>query len=190
MDGIEEIQLIAEAQQDDPDAFGLLIEKHAPMIYNLCYRLSGADSEARDLSQDVFLKALKSIRTFRKESSFSTWLHQIAVNLWYDREKHRKKILFASLDNTFETRDGESLASQQIDPAPGAEEILACRERSLKIQKALSALPPDQRAVIVLKYLEDKSLEEISSICSCSIGTVSSRICRGLQAVRKNVKES
>jgi RNA polymerase sigma-70 factor (ECF subfamily) len=182
-----EDNIVFSAKEGNREAFDVLVRKYAKEVYNLCYRLSGNTTDAEDLSQNVLLKALQSIQDFQQKSSFSTWLHQIAVNLWIDTLRKRKIVNFISIDETIKLRDGE-LKREFIDSGLIAEQNMENKELEKIIKKSLDVLTPDQKIAIVLKYIEGKSLEEIAKICNCPIGTISARLTRGIKEMNKHLK--
>ncbi|MDD5686860.1 MAG: sigma-70 family RNA polymerase sigma factor [Elusimicrobia bacterium] len=182
-----EDKIILSAKQGNKESFDILVRKYAKEVYNLCYRLSGNTTDAEDLSQNVLLKALQSIKDFQQKSSFSTWLHQIAVNLWIDISRKRKVLNFTSIDETIKL-DGGEFQREFADSGLIAEQNMENKELEKIIKKSLDVLTPDQKIAIVLKYIEGKSLEEIAKICNCPIGTISARLTRGIKEMNKHLK--
>src|SRR3989339_1006899 len=156
------------------ESFSELIKVHSKEIYNFCLYLTGNPNDAHDLSQDVFINAYRSIEKFRQDWAFSTWLHTIALNLYRDRMRRRKTVKFTPMDDEKEFSDKQIPVEKQLEDS----------ELKKKILKSLDLLSQEQKVPIVLKYLEGKSLEETAKLCNCSIGTVSSRISRGIKILR------
>jgi len=184
----DESRIISAAKKGNIDAFDELIRKYAKEIYNLCYRLCGNFTEAEDLSQNVLLRAVQSIINFKQESSLSTWLHRIAVNLWIDTLRQQKNIKYIYIDDPVQLGDNEfkrEFSDYKFIP----EKDMENKELEEIIKKSLDILTSEQRVAIVLKYIEGKSLEEIAEICKCPIGTVSARLTRGIKVMRKLLKE-
>ena len=186
-DSRTETELVEAARQDETEAFEELVNRNAGKIYNLCYRYSGREDEARDLTQETFVRAFKAVKKFHGDAGFSSWLYRIASNIWFDRAKRRKKVTFVSMDMPVRQDDGET-ERQFRDGGATPEQDYEKKEMDGKVQEALCLLAGDQRTAIILKYIEGKSLEEIASICGCSFGTASSRISRGLKELRKHLK--
>jgi RNA polymerase sigma-70 factor, ECF subfamily len=189
MNDISTDALIVRIKQGDKDAFKEIIDRHAEGVYGLCYRYCGNESEAKDLAQDVFLRAFKSIKSFRQESGFSTWIYRITTNLWLNKVKRKGIIRFISIDAPVKNEESEEIKKQLPDGSLPPEEIAEKKESDEMIQKALDRLVPGQKAAVILKYVEGKSLEEIAGICGCSWKTVGSRLSRGLKELRKSLKE-
>lgn len=179
----EESKLISASKQGDKGAFSQLIKKHINKLYNLCYRLTGDENEAKDLSQEVFLQAFKAIKEFREEASFSTWLYRISRNIWINKYKRSQKVKFVSLDKPIKVGEDE-LARQIPDPKATVDQDLAKEEMEKAIQKAIATLKPEHRITIILRYMENKSYEEIAEICKCSLGTVGSRLTRAMKEMK------
>lgn len=183
----EDKELIQLSKQGNRDAFQKLMEKYSPQIYNLSYRLTKNETDAKDIFQETFIKAFKSVKQFKEKSEFSTWLYRIAVNLWINETKkpERRKIL--SLNGTTEEGDNGMFAQfADTNPLPGEE--LEKKQLQEIVQSQIAKLNPEQRLVIVLRYIENKSYVEIAEICKCNIGTVGSRICRASDELRRGLR--
>ena len=164
-----EDQLIARSRGGDTGAFDLLVERYQDRVYGLAYRITGHHADAQDAAQESFLKAYRSLRTFRGDASFSTWLHRIAVNAALDAVRRRAPASPAP-------NEGPSL-----DPLADRAERVEARER---IQRAILALPIEQRVVVTLRDVQGWSYEEIAVIIEVPVGTVRSRLARGREALR------
>ena len=175
----------------DAAAFETLVDRHSGDIYALLYRLTENAEEAADLTQETFLKALRSIKSFRGDAGLKTWLFRIAINHSRNRFrwwKRRKRDMTVSLDATVggsETRVHETIA----DKAGNPEESAMVREREKALTNALSGLPDIFREVIVLCDVEGMSYDEISQSLDVNIGTVKSRIARGREELRRKLKD-
>ncbi|MCS7227405.1 MAG: sigma-70 family RNA polymerase sigma factor [Endomicrobia bacterium] len=182
----DDIELIHLAKNGDKEAFNKLIEKYSQRVYNLCYRLTGNKFDADDIFQETFIRAYKSIKRFKGESDFGTWLYRIAMNLWISekRKSARKKIV--SFDREIEVEDGE-IQVEYVDPEESVEEDVQEQQIQDLVQEQIVQLNADCQLIIILRYIEGKSYKEIARICKCSIGTVGSRIYRAFQILRKNL---
>ncbi len=180
-----EFELISAAKNGDREALGKLIELNAGKVYNLCYRLSGSDSDAKDLSQDVFITVLRFIKQFNQKSGFSTWLYRIAVNLWINKNKRGNKMMIIPIDKRVDSENNDESKPQISGTDLSPEQKAVSKELEKVVQTALESLAPEQRVAIVLKYIESKSLIEIAKICNCSVNTIGSRLARGLRVLRK-----
>lgn len=170
-----------------------LLERHSALVYNLALRLLGNEADAEDLAQDSMIRALKALPRFRGECLVTTWLYRITVNTWKNRvrgEKRRglwKRVTFGlfSDEEDEETSLAETLPSGE--PAPDAG--LETESRVAAVQRALSELEPESRAVLVLRDLEGQSYEEIALQLGLPEGTVKSRLNRGREALKKRLKK-
>jgi RNA polymerase sigma-70 factor (ECF subfamily) len=185
-----ESDFVDRLRSGDPEAFDNLITRYSADIYAILFRITENPEEAADLTQETFLSALKSIRTFRGESELKTWLFRIAVNHSRNRFrwwKRRKKDSTVSLDAPI--GDSNSTVSDLIAGSEAsAEDTVLRHEREAAIRKALLELPEIYREAIVLCDIEGLSYEEIASALEINIGTVKSRIARGRDELRKRLK--
>lgn len=186
----EDAALVRAVQTGDKIAFDTLVLKHKDKLFNMVYWFLGDYQEANDCAQETFIKVFKSIKTFRFESAFSTWLYRIAVNTCKNRLKSsafRWKQKTVSLENPGGAEgDGASLEIQDNAPSPVIE--LEKKEKLMRIQKAIDSLPQQQKRVIVLRDIQGLSYDEIADITGLNLGTVKSRIARGRLALRNQLK--
>ena len=179
--------LINKAQANNIEAFEELVALYQDRVYTHCRHLANDPHDAQDLAQDVFIQAYKSIKSFRKDADFGTWLHKIAVNLWINKCRKNKKIIAFSLDEPIFTGDGElmrELAASEDSPLDKAEQV----EIRDIIIRAFNNLVPEFKTALVLREFEGYSYEEIASILGCSLGTVKSRINRGRKKLQKELE--
>lgn len=186
-----ELEFIDKLKSGNADAFDVLITRYSADIYALLFRLTENAEEAGDLTQETFLSALKSIKSFRGESELKTWLFRIAVNhsrnrfRWWNRRKRDQTV---SLDAA--TGDGERLLSETLaGTSENPEEAAMQRQREAALRNALNDLPDIFREVIVLCDIEGQSYDDISRMLELNIGTVKSRIARGREELRRRLKD-
>jgi len=188
----QDAALVRAIQAGDMAAFDQMVVKHKDKLFNMVYWFLGDYQEANDCSQEIFIKVFKSIKKFRSESSFSTWLYRIAINTCKNRLKssaYRWKKKTVPLENPESSEDGNlSYKIQNNSPSPANE--LEKKERLMMIQKAINALPQEQNRVIVLRDIQGLSYQEISDITGLNLGTVKSRLARARMALRKNLVPS
>jgi RNA polymerase sigma-70 factor, ECF subfamily len=162
--------LIERAQHGDEEAFAALFEAHKRRVYSLCLRMTGDTAEAEDLSQEAFLQLFRKISTFRGESAFSTWLHRMVVNvvLMHLRKKGLQQVSLDEVDNT----QDEPVKREYGDDD---KRLLHSIDR-ITLSRAIEALPPGYRAVLVLHDIEGYEHNEIAQILNCSVGNSKSQL--------------
>ena len=186
----EDRELVRAFQTGDRAAFDALVLKHKDKLFNLCYWFLGDRQEANDSAQDAFIKVYRSLKKFRFESAFSTWLYRIAANTCKNRLKsseyrHKKNMVW--LDNPGKIED-DQYPAEIHDGTPSPMVELEKKERMMLIQKAIASLPVDQSTVVVLRDIEGLSYEEVSNITGLNFGTVKSRLSRARQRLRTKLR--
>jgi RNA polymerase sigma factor (sigma-70 family) len=164
-----------ETAEWTPPTWEELVRDHGARVYRLAYRLTGNPHDAEDLTQDVFVRVFRSLHRFQP-GTFEGWLHRITTNLFLDGARRRQKIRFDGL--------GEGSDERLPSAWPNPSEQLADADLDHDVAAALSALPPEFRAAVVLCDIEGLSYEEISEVLDIKIGTVRSRIHRGRAQLR------
>lgn len=188
--GEEDVELISLFLRGDNDAFTRLVIKYQNKVHNLCYRIVGDKDEAKDMAQEVFVTAHKSLKNFRGESLFSTWIYRVTVNHCKNRIKYlgrRRYFQTLSIDQPQQVDDGE-LYYEPEDESPDAEMELASEEIQTLVQDAIASLDADHRLVVVLRDIQDLSYEEIADIVGIKVGTVKSRIHRARNDLKKKLE--
>jgi RNA polymerase sigma-70 factor, ECF subfamily len=170
-----DLEAVRAAQAGDREAFGRLVERHKDIVYAVAYRFAKDPDLALDLSQDVFIRAYRGIKSFRGRSSFSTWLYRIAMNtcIDYTRKRSRSVDSLAVPEEVIEYAGSEPIVAQP-PRQPGANALSS--ELGEQIQRAIDLLPEYHRSVFVLYEIEGLSYKEIAEVVGCSIGTVMSRL--------------
>lgn len=176
---------IAQVIKGDQDAFAEIVELYQHKLYQICYRMLGNKHEAEDIAQEAFMRAYVNIHTFDQKRKFSTWLYRIATNLCIDRI--RKKKPDYHLDAEVRGAEGLNMYSSIANDDQLPEDELVKMEVQERVQYEISRLPDKYRAAIVLKYIEELPLAEISEILDLPLGTVKTRIHRGREALRKQL---
>jgi RNA polymerase sigma-70 factor, ECF subfamily len=177
---------IMQVLKGDQDAYGEIVELYKDKVYQISYRMLGNRHEAEDIAQEAFIRAFINIHSFNIDLKFSTWLFRIATNLCIDRIRKKKPDYY--LDAEVAGTDGLNMYSQIPSKTDMPEKELESLELEETIQKEILKLPEKYRTVIVLKYIEELSLIEISEILNLPIGTVKTRIHRGREALRKQLR--
>ncbi len=180
--------LLRRLQARDEQAFRDLIDGHRDKVYNICYRMLGNKHEAEDVAQEVFITVFKTISSFRGDSKLSTWLYRIAVN----HSKNRIRYLARRHDRDREELDETgNAASGSIGGGGPASPDRALEEQQLEavVREAIHSLDDDHRVVVVLRDLEDLSIEEVCEITGLPDGTVKSRLHRARLVLRKKLQQ-
>jgi RNA polymerase sigma-70 factor (ECF subfamily) len=177
---------IKQVIKGDQDAFGEIVELYKNSIYQLCYRMLGNRHEAEDIAQEAFIRAYINIKSFNQDLKFSTWLFRIATNLCIDRMRKKKPDYY--LDAEVSGAEGLTMYSQIPSNSPLPENELESLELHETVQKEILKLPEKYRTAIVLKYIEELPLNEISEILDLPLGTVKTRIHRGREALRQQLR--
>ena len=184
MSEADELSLIRRAQEGDRSAFDALIRLHDKNVLRLTLQLAGSPEEARDLYQEAFLKVYRSIRHFRQESKFSTWMYRVVMNVCLDhlrRQKTRREVPAPQND------DGEPEFMQTVPddrPTLDPERATHSKEIARRIQVALEGLNPRERMVFELKHYQGMKLRAIGTICKTSEQTVKNCLFRATQKLR------
>lgn len=195
MDGVAQSEvsdreLVAQCRAGDEQAFDTLVRRHQARAFNVAYQLLRDREDATEVAQDAFVRIYRSMDTFRGECEFTTWLHQIVVNLAHNRHRwwHRRgREKMVSIDAALPTGDGAvEVQLPATTPGPDAEVVKAEFVQTLTAKMA--ALPVGFREVLVLRNVENLSYEEIAVVLKCSIGTVKSRIARARDALRESMQ--
>ena len=179
--------LLERAKSGEVEAFERLIEGYQKKVFNIALRMIGNYDDASELAQEVFIKVYKSIRSFKEESSFSTWIYKITSNVCLDEIRKRKNKKVVYLDDDVKLEDGE-VRHQIEDDSPSPEALLERKEIKRVVKEAIQSLSEEHRLVIVMRDLQGMSYEEIGKIVKCPEGTVKSRINRARQALKEILK--
>jgi RNA polymerase sigma-70 factor (ECF subfamily) len=186
----EEAKLAVAAGKGDRKAFAELVKRYQKKIMKLGFRMLNHRQEAEDVVQETFLRVHSNLHRYDATQKFSTWIYRIATNLCIDRLRRRKEQV--SLDAELSDGTGESktqdvhstIASSQ--PSPESQMILS--ELQDQVQRAVQDLPDKYRMAIVLRYMQELSLQEIGEILEIPIATVKTRIHRGREVLRKKLE--
>lgn len=179
-----EAQLIEACQiQGDLKAFEILIKQHQQMVRSIAYRFITNPEDLNDVSQEVFIKAFKSIKTYKGNSKFSTWLCKIAINCCKDKLKSKSRYQQKVIN--IDEHDFMEIAEKthySLD-----ETVVASEEQKL-VFKEIKNLPLNQRIALVLHDIEEMSYEEIAQVSNCPVGTVKSRIFNARKSLKEKLK--
>jgi RNA polymerase sigma-70 factor (ECF subfamily) len=173
---ISEAALVAACLANCPGAFDVIVERHSRAVYQLCYRFVGNHEDASDLSQDVFLRAYRGLRSFRGQSSIGTWLYRIGVNVCLNRVGAK-------------TLPSESIDDRQfVDTrSESASDGVLRAERAGRVRAAIAELPRKQRATLILRMYHELSHQEIADVLGSSVGAVKANFFHALGNLKKRL---
>ena len=181
-----DMQWVRDFKAGDPSAFDHIVRNHKDRVFNLCYRFLGDVQEANDSAQETFIKVFTSLKRFRMESSFATWLYRITVNTCKNKRSsshYRRRKRMVSLNPSGAEEKGNPVATLEAKgPKPNG--VLLRKEKMMLIQKAIDSLPENQKSLIILRDMEGLSYDEIALITGYPLGTVKSKLARGRMALR------
>lgn len=179
-------KLIEGALKGDQKAFKDLVARHQKSIFHIVFRIVRDRETANDLVQETFMKAFSSLKSYRSEYRFSTWLYKIAANSSIDFLR-KKRIKALSLDNPIQTEDGQ-VGIEVPDYSNSPEKELVRREQAVSINEAITSLPDKYRRVIIARHSEEKSYEDIAREMGVPVGTVKARIFRARELLKKRLR--
>jgi RNA polymerase sigma-70 factor (ECF subfamily) len=171
-------ELVEACQAGEASAFDVLVARWEDRIRGAAFRFLGSEEEARDVAQEAFLKAYRSLAGFKREARFSSWLYQIATNLCRDRLRRRKTRATVSLEEL------EQTGPVMVETRPGAHDRLLQMDLARTVRRAVEALPDEQREVVILKEYQDLTFLEIAQALEVPVSTVKTRLYRGLGQLR------
>jgi RNA polymerase sigma-70 factor, ECF subfamily len=181
--------LLRRLRDRDERAFRELLDGHRDRVYNITFRMLGNRAEAEDVAQEVFITVFKTIETFREEAKFSTWLYRVTVNHCKNRIKYLARRHDRDRDELDETspQTNGAIAGNPVRAAQ-PDRALEGAQMEILLQEAIANLDDDHRIVVVLRDVEDLSIEEICDITGLPDGTVKSRLHRARLALRKKLQ--
>jgi len=179
-------ELVARSVRGDAESFNQLILRWERPIYALAYRTLGRDEDARDICQETFLRAYRALPKFRGQAKFSSWLYRIALNLCRDlmRRERRTPVVQAPED-----MDLLDLAAAN-EPSESIEDLVARKDMTARVERAMERLPEEQRTAIVLKEYHGLTFQEIADLVGCPLSTVKTRLYQGLTVLRRELAKT
>ncbi len=181
----EEQVLVQRARNGEMGAFRELVERYKKKIYYLSLDLTGNHHDAEDLSQEVFIKAYRSLKDFRGEAKFNSWLYRITVNTCIS-QRRKKSVAAMTLQEDFDS-DSTPQYFSKSESIQNPERSAEAGLMQLHIENALQQLTPRERSVFVLRNYNDMSLKEIAQILKIKEGTVKSMLFRAIQRLQKKL---
>jgi RNA polymerase sigma-70 factor (ECF subfamily) len=179
-------ELVALSIGGDAESFNQLVLRWERPIYALAYRTIGREEDARDVCQETFLRAFRALPGFRGQAKFSSWLYRIALNLCRDwiRRERRAPVVQAPEDV-----DLVELAAA-AEPSESIEDLVARKDLTRRVERAMALLPEEQRTAIVLKEYHGLTFQEIADLAGCPLSTVKTRLYQGLTVLRRELGKS
>ena len=173
-----EDQIIQRVKNGDQNAFCELVEKYKEKALNIAFSFCRNHEDAKDVSQEAFIKVFKTIRNFRSESRFYTWFYRILINLCKDylRRKMKNKAISANIRINNEAQEEESIFEIIASGLPGPKEQLLNKELGEELTKALDSLPEQQKRIFTLKNIHGLKINEIAEIVKCAEGTIKAHL--------------
>ncbi|GAC1652605.1 MAG: sigma-70 family RNA polymerase sigma factor [Vulcanimicrobiaceae bacterium] len=168
----DDSDLVAATLGGNPDAFAMLVERYDRAVYHLAYRTVRNSEEARDVAQESFFKAYRSLKTFKPGAKFSTWIFAITYHACCDRLNRSK-------------RYSNEEFPERADAAPGPEETAIAGDEARRLRSAIERLPEKYRTVITLYHLQGKQYDEIAAVLGVPMGTVKTHLFRAKEHLRK-----
>lgn len=171
-----ERQCIQDVLRGNVNAFEMLVNAYEKTVYNLALRTLGNPQDAEDVTQEAFLKAYRSLSSYRGDSKFSVWLYRIVSNLCLDQLRAKKRRPTQSL--TVENDEGEEDTLEIPDEQFSPEKLLDRKLTQESVRRGLASLPDDAKQILLLREIQGMSYEEIADVLDLEPGTVKSRIFR------------
>ena len=179
---VSDRELVTRCQAGNDVAFDELVRRHQARAFNVAWQLLRNREDATEVAQDAFVRIYRTLAGFRGECEFTTWLHQIVVNLAHNKHRWWRR---RGRQETDPLDDDRQLAAPTVPPDAAAEQ----REFGRTLSARIAALPVPFREVLVLRNVEDLSYEEIAVVLKCEVGTVKSRIARAREALRESMAD-
>jgi RNA polymerase sigma-70 factor (ECF subfamily) len=176
-------ELVARSMGGDLDSFNQLVLRWERPIYALAYRVIGREDDARDVCQETFLRAFRALGGFKGQAKFSSWLYRITLNLCRDWIRRQRRQPVAQAPEGVDLLD----LATETTPAESIEDLVARRELSLAVQRAMAVLPEEQRTAIILKEYHGLTFQEIADLLDCPLSTVKTRLYQGLTVLRRQL---
>jgi RNA polymerase sigma-70 factor (ECF subfamily) len=184
---VSDEELVARSIAGDTDSFNQLILRWERPIYALAYRQIGREDEAHDVVQDAFLRAFRALPGFKGQAKFSSWLYRITLNLCRDWLRRQRRAPFVQ---TPEGVDIADLATPDTMTTESIEDVVARKDLSQHVARAMQRLPEEQRSAILLKEYHGLTFQEIAELQGCPLSTVKTRLYQGLTVLRRDLARS
>jgi RNA polymerase sigma-70 factor, ECF subfamily len=177
-------ELVDRSRGGDVDSFNQLIQRWERPIYALAYRVIGREEDARDVCQEAFLRAYRALPGFKGEAKFSSWLYRITLNLCRDWIRRQRRAPVTQMPDEVDVLE----AAAAVEPRESIEDLVARRELSAVVERAMALLPAEQRTAIILKEYHGMTFQEIADLQGCPLSTVKTRLYQGLAVLRRQLQ--
>ncbi len=185
---LSDIELIHQAKQGNENAFEQLVYRYDRTVLSITLKYTGSTDDAKDLYQEIFIRAYRGINNFQLRSEFSTWLYRIAVNVCLSYKSRSKQHLKVSINEEDDDTDFTKNASEQlVYEGLSPEEAAAGNELAEIVDAALETLSPRQKITFVLKHYEGYKIREIAKMLNCKEGTVKKYLFEAIKNLRKKL---
>ncbi|MFG0258341.1 MAG: RNA polymerase sigma factor [Phycisphaerales bacterium JB043] len=183
-------RLVRRAQGGDQGALEDLLNRHADLVFAMCLRMCGHAEDARDLSQDVLVKAIEALSSFDGRAKFSTWLTRIAMNHCLTHRRRQRLRRHASLDSPGTSSEGETtlgMGLEQSTELSGPSRVEHDQMQQV-LRQAMQDLDPESRALLILRDVRDLDYGQIAEVLDIPLGTVKSRLFRARATLRERIE--
>ena len=174
--------IVQEVLSGKKEAYASVVDRYKRPLFNLAFRMTSSAEDARDLSQETFVRAYSRLHTYKPEKSLFTWLYTICLNLTRNHLGKKREVLAEKEEVLARRNAGEA------DCHRSPEELMTEREKMRGLTEALHALPVDLREAVVLRYMQELSFEEVSQVLGVSLSATKMRVYRGLEKLRDAMK--
>lgn len=182
--------LVRRVLAGDDRAFDKLVLLHQKFVFNLCYRLMGDYDDANDCAQEVFVKVARSLKGFKFNSSFKTWLYRVTANTCKSKLKSLEYRLRQRRIRLDVSEEENQTTPELVDQKQSPEDNVKNEEIGRLIRTALNKLPAEQKLIVVLRDMEGRTYEEIMDIMGCRMGTVKSKLSRARFRLRELLEDA
>ncbi len=182
--------LIEQSIEGDREAFRTLVEKYQGRVLRLVSQVVKSREDAEDIVQDSLVKAFVSLKSFKGQSSFYTWLYRIAFNKAIDFKRMVSRRGLASQSELSDLENGKAVISSTLDSIETPAQVVLRKEQAKLIDKAMSELSEEHRSVMILREVDGLSYDEIANITGVTVGTVMSRLHYARKKLQASLKSS
>ena len=185
---LNDTDLIIQAQKGNQNAFEELVYRYDRSVLSIALKYSNNEDDAKDLYQEVFIRVYRSIKGFRFQSEFSTWLFRITTNVCLTYKSRSKEHLRVSIDKDFDDEENEfSTTKELVYDGSSPEEISSGADLGEMVNAAVESLSPKQKMTFVLKHYEGYKIREIADMLNCKEGTVKKYLFDAIKNLRKKL---